>query len=127
MASRGVRGATIAEVNTKECIVACTRELLDAMMRDNGLRVEDVACAFFTTTGDLNAEFPAVGARQMGWTHTALLCGHEMDVPGALGRVIRVMLVVNSERPQDQMVHVYLKDARQLRPLAEDSAGANVS
>jgi chorismate mutase len=124
MAARGVRGATIAEANSKESIIGCTKELLEALVRANGLRVEDVACAWFTTTRDLNAEFPAAGARELGWTTTALLCGHEMEVPGALQRVVRVMLLVNSEKRQDEMRHVYLKEARKLRPLPEDSAGA---
>ncbi len=124
MAARGIRGATIAEANTKESIIACAKELLEALVRANGLRPEEIACAWFTTTRDLNAEFPAAGARELGWTATALLCGHEMDVPGALQRVIRVMLLVNSDKRQDEMKHVYLKEARSLRPLPDDPAWA---
>ncbi len=118
MPSRGIRGATTAEANTRESILSNTRELLEAMIAANEIRGEDVACAFLTTTRDLNAEFPAVAARQLGWTEVALLCGHEMDVPGALASVVRVMLVVNTERAPDEIVHVYLKEAQSLRPDA---------
>ena len=96
MQSRGIRGATTAEAND--------------------LKKDDLVCAFLTTTRDLNAEFPAVAARQLGWTDVALMCGHEMDVPGALTGVIRVMLVVNTEQAPDKIVHVYLKEAKTLRP-----------
>ena len=116
MDSRGIRGATIAEANSRQAILGATKELLQEMVRANDLHVEDVACVFFTTTRDLDAEFPAVGARAMGWTQVALLCGHEMDVPGAMSSVIRVMLVVNTGKRQDEIVHVYLKEARRLRP-----------
>ncbi len=119
MASRGIRGATVAEANTREAIVAGVQELLQELVRANDLRIEEVACAFFTTTRDLNAEFPAVGARELGWNDVALLCGHEMDVPGAMASVIRVMLVVNTDKRADEMVHVYLKEARNLRPRSD--------
>ena len=109
----------MAEANSREAILGATKDLLQELVRANDLHVEDVACAFFTTTRDLNAEFPAVGAREMGWTQVALLCGHEMDVPGAMSSVIRVMLVVNTEKRQDEIVHVYLKEARRLRPATE--------
>lgn len=115
MASRGIRGATTVKANTRQAILTATRDLLQEMVRANVLRPEDVACAFFTTTRDLNAEFPAAGAREMGWTDVPLLCGHEMDVPGSLSRVIRVMLVVNTDKRQDQVAHVYLKEASKLR------------
>ncbi|MBI3743029.1 MAG: chorismate mutase [Chloroflexi bacterium] len=114
--SRGVRGAIVAEANSKEAILRNTQELLREMMRANGFRKDDVACAFFTTTRDLNADFPAAGARQMGWTDVPLLCAHEMDVPGALGNCIRVMLVINTDKKQSDITHIYLKEARRLRP-----------
>ncbi len=124
MTARGIRGATISEENTKERIVRATRELLEAMMKANGLRKDDIACAFFTTTKDLNAEFPAVAARQMGWTDVALLCGHEMDVPGALAKVVRIMLVANTEKKPEALAHVYLKEAAKLRPEMKKVRGA---
>lgn len=126
MACRGIRGATIAEANTKEAIQESTRELLDRMVAANDVRAEDVACAIFTTTRDLNADFPAVAARRMGWHDVALLCGHEMDVPDAMTGVVRIMLLVNTEKSPDGIVHVYLKGAQSLRSRGlDDGAGAN--
>lgn len=116
MTSRGVRGATISEENTKDSILRNTRELLEKIMQANNFEKDDVACAFFTTTRDLNADFPAAAARQMGWTDVALLCGHEMDVPGSLQKAIRVMLVVNTNKKPKEIVHIYLKEAQKLRP-----------
>ena len=84
-------------------------------MEENGLSRENVAAAFFTTTQDLNAEFPAKAARQMGWEHIALMCAHEMNVPGALSQCIRVMLIVNSEKSNSDLVNVYLKGTEKLR------------
>jgi chorismate mutase len=117
MAVRGVRGATTVEANTREAILDATRELLGEIIRANALRTEDVASAYFTTTTDLNAEFPAVVARnEFGWTNIALMCGHEMDVPGSLRMCLRIMLLVNSDVPQDKVCHVYLRGAAALRP-----------
>ncbi len=113
---RGIRGATTVDANTREDILQAAKELLQRMAEANGVRVEDVVSVFFTTTPDLNAEFPALAARQMGWDDVALLCGHEMNVPGGLPRCLRILLHVNTDRPADQIVHVYLKGARALRP-----------
>lgn len=124
MPARGIRGATSVEANTKEAILARTKELIQQIVQANGIVKEDVACAFFTTTRDLNAEFPAAGARELGWNEVALLCGHEMDVPGALTGVVRIMLVVNTDKRPDQMQHVYLREARQLRPQLSGDGGA---
>jgi chorismate mutase len=84
MLTRGIRGATTVKANTREAILEATIELLTAIVEANAIDAEDVASAFFTSSRDLNAEFPALAARQIGWTNVALLCGHEMDVPGAL-------------------------------------------
>jgi chorismate mutase len=113
---RGIRGATTVEENDPDAILEATTELLTELVRANGLQVEDVASAFFTTTPDLNAEFPAVAANRMGWTDVALLCGHEMSVPGSLAKCLRVLLHVNTEKTPDQIVHVYLRGAQVLRP-----------
>ncbi|MBI2871735.1 MAG: chorismate mutase [Chloroflexi bacterium] len=112
---RGIRGATTADANTKEAIVSATRELLEAVVSANGIVEVQVAAVFFTTTRDLNAEFPAVAARQMGWTSTALICGHEMDVPDAATSVVRVLMLVNTDKSPDRLVNVYLKEAKNLR------------
>ena len=112
---RGLRGATTARDNTKDAIIEATRELLERLIEANAIKADDVAAAFFTTTQDLNAEFPAVAARQMGWEHVPLICGHEMRVPDALPLCIRVMALVNTEKRPQEMVHTYLRDAKDLR------------
>ena len=113
---RGIRGATTADSNTPEAILEATTELLTELMRANDFQVKDVASAWFTTTRDLNAEFPAVAANKMGWTDVALMCGHEMDVPGSLKMCLRVLLHVNTEREQHELKHSYLRGAQALRP-----------
>lgn len=113
---RGVRGAITCEENTREAILAATRELLMVMIRLNGIRVEDVASAIFTTTHDLNAEYPAVAARQLGWHEAALLCAHEMDVPHGLKGCIRILLMWNTTKTPAELHHPYLKGAKGLRP-----------
>ena len=112
----GIRGATTADGNTSEAIVEATEELLRQIVAANGLAESDVAAIFFTTTADLNAEFPAVAARlRMGWEETALISSHEIPVPGAPESVIRAMLLVNTDKRKEDLVHVYLKGARHLR------------
>jgi chorismate mutase len=116
MAVRGVRGATTATANTAEEIIEATQELIAALIRVNELRTEDIASAFWTTTRDLTAEFPAFAARQVGWADVPQMCAHEMDVPGKLGMCIRVTLHINTERTQQEIRHVYLRGATVLRP-----------
>ena len=114
---RGIRGATTVPANTRSAILEAAHELLAEMIARNGVEGEDVASAWFTTTADLNAEFPAVVARQdFGWRDAALMCGHEMDVPGALPSCLRILLHVNTRRAQRQIEHVYLRGAIVLRP-----------
>ena len=116
MFCRGVRGATTVEDNTPEAILKGTLQLLALMIRQNDIHQEDIASAIFTTTPDLDAEFPALAARQLGWMSVALMCTHELGVPGALGRCVRVLLHWNTEKSADEIVHVYIKGAGQLRP-----------
>lgn len=113
---RGIRGAITVESNTKEDIIQATKELLQKMIEANGVRGEDVSCVIFTTTRDLNAEFPAVAARELGWSGVALLCGHEMDVPGSLPRCLRILILWNTEKSAGEISHIYLKGAKGLRP-----------
>lgn len=113
---RGVRGATTCESNTREAILEATDEMLRLLIAANGIAPDDIASAIFTTTPDLNAEFPAVAARALGWTDTALLCGHEMSVPGSLGRCIRVLVHWNTEKSAGEVVHTYIRGAKGLRP-----------
>lgn len=112
---RGLRGATTARDNTKEAILEATHELLEHIVEANDLKTEDVAATFFTTSQDLNAEFPAVAARQMGWEYVPLICGHEMKVPNGLPLCIRVMILVNTEKRPEEMAHIYLQGAVGLR------------
>ena len=116
MTCRGVRGATTAEANTRDAILTATRQLLALMIRLNGIEPEDVASAIFSSTRDLNAEFPALAARQLGWLDVPLLCTHEIDVPGSLGKCVRVLVNWNTEKAQSDIRHVYIKDAVRLRP-----------
>lgn len=116
MACRGVRGATTIAVNEREEILSATRQLLALLIRCNGLDPKDVASAIFTTTPDIDAEFPALAARQLGWLNVPLLCGHEMTVPGGLGLCVRVLIHWNTDRSQDEIEHVYVRDAQRLRP-----------
>ena len=113
---RGVRGATTVIENNALEILAATRELLAMMIRLNGIEAEDVASGIFTTTQDLVAVYPATAARQLGWMSVPLLCGHEMAVPDGLPRCVRILLHWNTDRSQDEIHHVYLKEAVQLRP-----------
>jgi chorismate mutase len=116
MPCRGVRGATTVESNCRDEILTATRQLLALMVRQNGINKEDVASALFTTTSDLDAEFPALAARQLGWLNVALMCFHELDVPGALPRCIRVLIHWNTDKTAEEVVHVYIKEAKRLRP-----------
>ncbi|HEY2838615.1 MAG TPA: chorismate mutase [Pirellulales bacterium] len=113
---RGIRGATTADSNTREDILKATRQLLALMIRQNGIDPNDLASAFFSTTVDLDAEFPALAARQLGWLNVALLCTHELDVPGSLRRCIRVLLHWNTCKAASEIMHVYIKGATALRP-----------
>ncbi len=117
---RGIRGATTVESNTKEDILKESKDLLQKMIDANAIVPENVACAILTTTPDLNAEFPAVAARQLGWVHTALLCGQEMNVPGSLQRCLRILILYNTERSAEEIVHVYIKGATTLRGAASE-------
>ena len=115
--TRGIRGATTVDRNTREAILEATHELLATLIDANKLCAEDVAMALFSTTADLNAEFPAVVARRdFGWDRVALECVQEMPVPGSLALCIRVTLVVNTALRQDEVSHIFLRGARALRP-----------
>ncbi|MCG6892769.1 MAG: chorismate mutase [Desulfobacteraceae bacterium] len=113
---RGVRGATTVEENSTEAILEATREMLYIIIRANSMHPADVASAYFTTSVDLNATYPALAARQLGWYDAALLCGHEMQVPDGIERCIRVLIHWNTTRRLEDIVHVYLRGAKGLRP-----------
>lgn len=109
VACRGVRGATTAAENTADAIREAIRELVVDLAERNQIAPDDIASALFTTTPDLNAAFPAEAVRHMGWEHVPLLGAVEMAKPGAPGRCIRVLLMWNTTRTQQEVEHVYLR------------------
>ncbi len=115
MAVRAVRGATQVEGNTRDAILAGTSELIVEVLARNGLTLDALISVVFTATPDLTAEFPAYAARELGFTDVPLLCAVEIDVPGALPRVLRLMAHVESDVGRGDIHHVYLHGAAQLR------------
>jgi chorismate mutase len=115
MTVRGIRGATTTTENSSKAILIATREMLREIISRNELEPDTIASAIFTTTPDLNADFPAVAARQLGWNDVPLMCGHEMAVPGSLQQCVRVLIHVNTDKPASEIQHVYLKGAVNLR------------
>jgi chorismate mutase len=111
-----IRGATTVPHDSGEELLAATRDLLLAIIERNALTAADVVSAIFTLTPDLSSEFPALAARELGWTDAALLCTMEIPVPGALKRTIRVLIHVEFDVPRTAVEHVYLRDAVVLRP-----------
>jgi len=109
-----LRGAVSVEHNDSQDILDATTELMQAIMERNGLEPESVVSCIFTATNDLNAEFPAVAARALGFDRVPLLCAREIPVPRALPRVIRVLIHYYSEEGH-QSQHVYLGEAKALR------------
>jgi chorismate mutase len=120
---RGIRGATLVAANTKEDILAATRELLQQMIESNQVEKEAVACVLFTTTADLDAEFPALAARQLGWTEVPLLCSQEMGVPHSLPRCLRILILFNTEKKTEEIIHVYIRGAEVLRQELRSQGG----
>jgi len=110
---RAIRGAITVEANTAAAISAAVREMVEAMIRENQLAPADIVSAIFTLTPDLDADFPARPARELGWHDVPMICAQEIGVPGALPRVCR--LIVHA-RGRKVPRHVYLREARVLRP-----------
>lgn len=115
MAVRGIRGATTIIENSRDAILSATTELLERIVVENDLHEDDVASVMFTTTPDVDAEFPAVAARLLGWNDAALIHSHEISVPGSLPMCIRVLIHWNTEKPASAVRHVYLRGAVNLR------------
>lgn len=113
---RGIRGAITVDEDSTEAIVAATKQLLCAMIERNGVDLDDIASVLFSLTPDLHAGFPALGARELGWVHVPMLHFTEIDVPGSLGKCIRVLMHVNTRLGQQEIDHVYLDGAVVLRP-----------
>ena len=126
MACRGIRGAITVGRNNREEILSATRMLLEAIVEKNNIMPanleHDMVSVIFTATTDLDAVYPAVAARELGWTQVPLLCMQELHVKGSLRMCIRVLLQWNTEREQSDMRHIYLGGARSLRPdLVEEA------
>jgi chorismate mutase len=117
MPIRGIRGATTVPADEPGLVLQATRELLEEILEENeDMHPEDVASAIFTVTDDLVSTFPAQAAREMGWSLVPMLCAREIPVPGSMPRVIRVLVHWNTDIPQNEITHVYLRDAVKLRP-----------
>ena len=126
MQCRGIRGATIVSANNKERILAAAKKLLTEMTKANKIEIKDIAAIFFTTTPDLNAEFPAAATRELGWpSNLALLCGHEINVPNTLPRCLRVLMLVNTEKEPEEIIHVYLGEAKKLKDKPSPAIGGD--
>lgn len=117
MVVRGIRGATTVGSDTSAEVLDATRELLQELLRANGISdFEELASIIFTTTPDLTAAFPAEAARLIGMNQVPLLCASEIAKPGALPLCIRVLMHWNTEKRPGEIVHVYLREAKKLRP-----------
>lgn len=116
LACRGVRGATTVSENSANAILQAAAELLQTIILRNEMEVDDIASIYFTTSHDLDATFPAIAARKLGFIHTALLCGQELPVPGSLPMCLRVLIHWNTTKLQKEIKNVYLHDAKTLRP-----------
>ncbi len=127
MPVRGIRGATTASANTEEAITQATEELLRELVHVNDLDPAEICFAYFTTTHDLTAEYPAVAARRLGWLDVPLLCGHDMDVklpnPRGVRMCIRVLLLYNTPRPQSSMHFAYMRGADAIKADLESLRG----
>lgn len=115
MRVRALRGATTADENTREAIIEATTELLEEMLDRNDVPTEDIVFIIFTATDDLTTEFPAASARKIGLSHIPVLSAREMAVEDALPLTIRALMLLYVEKAREQLRHVYLKGARQLR------------
>lgn len=117
MTIRGIRGATTVSADVKEVVLSVTQELLTSILEANpGLRSEDIASALFTVTDDITSAYPALAARQMGWSQVPMMCAREIPVSGSLPMCIRVLIHWNTDRQQAAIKHVYLREAIKLRP-----------
>jgi chorismate mutase len=113
---RGIRGAICAEANSREAIFEATQNLLTRIIEANEIEIERIASIFITATPDLTADFPAFAAREIGLSLVPLLCATEIDVPGAMKCVIRVLIHVDTEKQQTDIRHLYLGETTRLRP-----------
>ncbi|MDD4189506.1 MAG: chorismate mutase [Eubacteriales bacterium] len=120
----GIRGATTTEYNTSDSILKDTRILLKEILEKNDVKNDEIISMIFTVSNDLNAAFPAAAAREMGLTDVPLICTNEINVPGSLEKCIRVLMHTYTDKTRGSINHVYLKNAKKLRPdLVEKQGG----
>lgn len=110
-----IRGATTVDNDTKNEINASVKELISTIIKENGVLIDDIVSIIFTCTIDLKSVYPAEAVREMGIKHAGLLCLQEMNVEDSLKRCIRVLILVNGDRVQKEIKHVYLRKAVNLR------------
>lgn len=114
---RGIRGATTVTNNSIEEIKTATIEMLNEILTQNSVNIEDIACVNFTMTKDLNCVYPAKFAREIqGFENVPLMCYQELEIENSLEKCIRVLLLVNTDKPQTEIKHIYLNEAKKLRP-----------
>jgi chorismate mutase len=118
---RALRGATSVSGNDEGAIVSATAELLRELLARNGATTEDLVSILFTSTPDLTAAFPAAAARALGLEGVPLLCATEIPVAGALGRCVRVLVHLYTDRGRDGLEHVYLGEASRLRAAPDEA------
>lgn len=112
---RGIRGAITVRENCSAEIIQAAQELMEEMTDANGVQLEDIAVVLFSLTSDLNDVFPAEAARRAGWKNVPLFCCREIDVPGALNRCLRILILTNTRLKQNEIKHIYLREAKILR------------
>lgn len=116
MSCRAVRGAITVKKNSAQEILLATKEVLQAIITANKIAVADIVSVLFTVTKDLDAQFPAVAARELGWAMVPMVCTNELPVKKSLRKCIRVLLTYNSNKKQSEIKHQYLREASKLRP-----------
>jgi len=126
MPVRAIRGAVQAESNSRAAISGASRQMITEVLKRNGVSIDEIIAVFFTVTSDLNADFPARAVRELGseWSNVAFQCTMEMEVPGSMRRVIRVLLLCETAKAQADISHVFLGETARLRP---DIAGESPS
>lgn len=114
---RGVRGATTVTADSNEEVLLETARLVQEMAKANDILPEDIASVIISTTTDITSAFPARAVRSLeGWTYVPVMCTHEMDVPNALAKCVRLLMHINTEKKQQDIQHIYLNNAVILRP-----------
>lgn len=113
---RGIRGAITVASNTKKEILKASSELINTMIKSNDVKKQNIVSIIFTATSDLNQEYPAVAARKLGYTKIPLMCYQEMSVKNSLKKCIRCMIYINRDCNLNEISHIYLKEAKSLRP-----------